>query len=55
MEEIYINVKGTVIEKLFEKDLVSVDDLVTKIEDQMYDIEELKEEIDNMMEAEMYE
>lgn len=55
MEEVYIKVKGTVIEKLFEKDLVSVDDLVAKIEDQMYDIEELKEKIDDMKEAEMYE
>ena len=45
MEEVYINVKGLVIEDLFEKDLVSVDDLVAKLEEQMYDIEELKEKL----------
>lgn len=45
MEEVYINVKGLVIEDLFEKDLVSVDDLVAKLEEQMYDIEELEEEL----------
>lgn len=45
MEEVYIVVKGTIIENLFKKDLVSVDDLVAKLEEQMYDIEELKEEL----------
>lgn len=45
MEEVYIDVKGTIIENLFKKDLVSVDDLVAKLEEQMYDIEELKEEL----------
>lgn len=45
MEEVYIDVKGTIIENLFTKDLVSVDDLVAKLEEQMYDIEELKEEL----------
>ena len=45
MEEVYIDVKGTIIENLFKKDLVSVDDLVAKLEEQMYDIEELEEEL----------
>lgn len=45
MEEVYIDVKGTIIENLFTKDLVSVDDLVAKLEEQMYDIEELEEEL----------
>lgn len=45
MEEVYINVKGLTIEDLFKKDVVSVDDLVAKLEEQMYDIEELKEEL----------
>lgn len=45
MEEVYIDVKGTIIENLFKKDLVSVDDLVAKLEEQMYEIEELKEEL----------
>lgn len=45
MEEVFINVKDSIIENLFKKDLVSVDDLVAKLEEQMYDIEELKEEL----------
>ena len=45
MEEVYINVKGLTIEDLFKKDVVSVDDLVAKLEEQMYDIEELEEEL----------
>lgn len=55
MEEVYINVKGLVIEDLFEKDLVSVDDLVAELEEKMFDIEKLEEEIKDMKEAEMYE
>lgn len=55
MEEVYINVKGLVIEDLFEKDLVSVDDLVAELEEKMFDIERLEEEIKDMKEAEMYE
>lgn len=45
MEEVFINVKGLTIEDLFKKDVVSVDDLVAKLEEQMYDIEELEEEL----------
>ena len=45
MEEVFINVKGLTIEELFKKDVVSVDDLVAKLEEQMYDIEELEEEL----------
>lgn len=45
MEEVFINVKGLTIEHLFKKDVVSVDDLVAKLEEQMYDIEELEEEL----------
>ncbi len=45
MEEVFINVKGITIEDLFKKDVVSVDDLVAKLEEQMYYIEELEEEL----------
>lgn len=45
MEEVFINVKDLTIENLFKKDIVSVDDLVAKLEEQMYDIEELEEEL----------
>lgn len=45
MEDVFINVKGLTIEDLFKKDVVSVDDLVAKLEEQMYDIEELEEEL----------
>lgn len=45
MEEVFINVKGLTIEDLFKKDVVSVNDLVAKLEEQMYDIEELEEEL----------
>lgn len=45
MEDVFINVKGLTIEGLFKKDVVSVDDLVAKLEEQMYDIEELEEEL----------
>ena len=51
MEEVFINVKGLTIENLFKKDVVSVDDLVAKLEEQMNDIEELKEEIKERGEA----
>ena len=45
MEEVFINVKDLTIENLFKKDIVSVNDLVAKLEEQMYDIEELEEEL----------
>lgn len=45
MEEVFINVKGLTIEHLFSKDVVSVDDLVDKLDEQMYEIEELKEQL----------
>ena len=45
MEEVYIKVKGLTIDTLFEKDLVSVDDLVAELEELMFENEELKEEI----------
>lgn len=45
MEEVFIKVKGLTIEKLFKKDIVSVDDLVAKLEEQMFEIGELKEEL----------
>lgn len=45
MEDVFINVKDLTIEGLFKKDVVSVDDLVAKLEEQMYDIEELEEEL----------
>lgn len=50
MEEVYIKVKDTIIEHLFKEDLVSVDDLVAKLEEQMYDIEELEDKIKEMEE-----
>lgn len=45
MEEVFVNVKGWTINKLFEKDIVSIDDLVAKLEEQMFEIEELKEQL----------
>lgn len=45
MEEVFVNVKGWTINKLFEKDIVSIDDLVAKLEEQMFEIEGLKEEL----------
>lgn len=45
MEEVFVNVKGWTIDKLFKKDIVSIDDLVAKLEEQMFEIEELKEQL----------
>lgn len=45
MEEVYINVKGLAIDKYFNKDLVSVGELVALIEDLDCDIEVLNEQI----------
>lgn len=49
MNEVLINVKGLEIEDLFkDKDLVSVEELVSKLVDMQYDIEELKSQIDRL-------
>lgn len=47
MNEVFINVKGTEIEDLFEKDLVSIDDLVSIIIDLQSDKKILEEEFEN--------
>lgn len=55
MEDVFINVKGLTIENLFKKDVVSVDDLIAKLEEQMFEIEELQEKIKDYEEEKDYE
>lgn len=50
MENIMINIKGLEIEELFEKDLVSVEDLLGELRDLKYRIHCLEEEIEDLKE-----
>ena len=45
MEEVFVNVKGWTIDKLFKKDIVSVSDLVAELEELMFESEDLKEKL----------
>ena len=45
MEEVFVNVKGWTIDKLFKKDIVSVSDLVAELEELMFENEDLKEKL----------
>ena len=45
MSEVFINVKNTDLEELFDTDLVSIDELVSLIEEQQVEIDKLKEKI----------
>lgn len=45
MDEIYVNVKNTNLEELFDKDLVSVADLFSKAEDLKCEVDELEEKL----------
>ena len=50
MQEVFINVKGIELENLFDVDLISVDDLVSKTIDLMYDNKEKEEKIEELNE-----
>ena len=47
MSEVFINVKNTDLEELFDTDLVSIDELVALIEEQQSEIDSLKEKYKN--------
>lgn len=46
MEEVYVNVKNTSLEELFDKDLVSVAELFSLAEDLKCEVEELQEKLE---------
>lgn len=50
MNDIYIKVKGDeLLEKLFkDKDLISIDELITKLEELSDDVERLEEQINDL-------
>ena len=49
MDEIYVKTNyHNILEKLFDKDLVSIDDLLDMLDEQYYEIEHLKEELDDL-------
>ena len=50
MSEVFINVKDTDLEELFDTDLVSIDELVALIEEQQSEIENLKEKLEDEVE-----
>lgn len=43
MEDVFVNVKGWMIEGLFKKDIVSISDLVAELEELMFENEDLKQ------------
>ncbi len=47
MSEVFINVKNTDLEELFDTDLVSIDELVALIEEQQSEIDSLKEKLED--------
>lgn len=47
MEEVYVNVKNTMLEELFDKDLVSIEELFGKAEDLKCEVDELREKIED--------
>lgn len=50
MSEVFINVKNTDLEELFDTDIVSIDELVALIEEQQSEIENLKEKLEDEVE-----
>ena len=48
MKDIYVNIKGYSFEKKFNKDLVSLDDILNVLEDLFFDCERLEEEIEDI-------
>ena len=48
MKDIYVNIKGYSFEKKFNKDLVSLDDILNVLEDLFFDCERLEEEIEDL-------
>jgi hypothetical protein len=47
MEDIYVKVKGRTFEKLFNEDLVSMEDVFATLEELMFDKERLEEEFED--------
>ena len=49
MEEVYIKVKDTIFEDLFRnKDIVSIDEVLTELENLMYEKEHLEEQLSDL-------
>lgn len=46
MDEVYVNVKNTMLEELFDKDLISIAELFSKAEDLKCKVEELQEKLE---------
>lgn len=49
MDEVYIKVKDTIFEDLFRnKDIVSIDEVLTELENLMYEKEHLEEQLSDL-------